>query len=88
MTLEDKNESYAGGFAAGLGNDADDGTAGGSGGGVTTGGNAFSSGFGCSVNSLTSICLRAGTKNSRPVGFYSRNSTKSTVNPNTTIPQI
>ena len=41
MTLEDKNESYAGGFAAGLGDDADDGTAGGSGGGVTTGGNAF-----------------------------------------------
>ena len=30
----------------------------------------------------------AGTKNSRPVGFYSRNSTKSTVNPNTKIPQI
>ncbi len=29
-----------------------------------------------------------GTKNSRPVGLYSRNSTKSTVNPNTTIPQI
>jgi hypothetical protein len=49
MTLEDENESYAGGFAAGLGDDADDGTAGGSGGGVTTGSNAFSSGFGCSV---------------------------------------
>jgi hypothetical protein len=46
MTLKEENESYAGGFAAGLGNDADDGTAGGSGGGVTTGGNAFSSGFG------------------------------------------
>jgi hypothetical protein len=46
MTLEDENESYAGGFAAGLDDDADDGTAGGSGGSVTTGGNAFSSGFG------------------------------------------
>jgi hypothetical protein len=49
MTLKDENESYAGGFAAGLGDDIDDGTAGGSGGGVTTGGNAFSSRFGCSV---------------------------------------
>ena len=46
MTLKEENESYAGSFAAGLGDDADDGTAGGSGGGVTTGGNAFSSGFG------------------------------------------
>jgi hypothetical protein len=54
-------------------------------------GNIGSGGGGCSsisVNSLTLICLRAGTKNSRPVGLYSRNSTKSTVNPNTTIPQI
>ncbi len=40
------------------------------------------------VNSLTAKSVPAGTKNSRPVGFYSRNSTKSTVNPNTTIPQI
>jgi hypothetical protein len=32
--------------------------------------------------------ITGGNKNSRPVGFYSRNSTKSTVNPNTTIPQI
>jgi hypothetical protein len=37
------------------------------------------------VNSLTAIRVLAGTKNSRPVGFYSRNSTKSTVNTNTTI---
>jgi len=49
MTLEDENVSYAGGFASGLSDDADDGTAGGSGGGVMTGGNAFSSGFGCSI---------------------------------------
>jgi len=34
---------------------------------------------------LTAISVLAGTKNSRPVGFYSRNSTKSNVNPNTTI---
>jgi hypothetical protein len=40
------------------------------------------------INSLTAIRVLAGTKISRPVGFYSRNSTKSTVNPNTTIPQI
>jgi hypothetical protein len=40
------------------------------------------------VFSLTAIRVLAGTKNSCPVGFYSRNSTKSTVNPNTTIPQI
>jgi hypothetical protein len=40
------------------------------------------------INSLTAIRVLAGTKNSRPEGFYSRNSTKSTVNPNTTIPQI
>jgi hypothetical protein len=40
------------------------------------------------LNSLTAIRVLAGTKNSRPVGFYSRNSRKSTVNPNTTIPQI
>jgi hypothetical protein len=39
------------------------------------------------INSLTAIRVLAGTKNSRPVG-YSRNSTKSTVNPNKTIPQI
>ena len=37
------------------------------------------------INSLTAIRVLVGTKNSRPVGFYSRNSTKSTVNPNTTI---
>jgi len=37
------------------------------------------------LNSLTAIRVLAGTKNSRPVGFYSRNSTKSIVNPNTTI---
>jgi hypothetical protein len=36
-------------------------------------------------NSITAIRVLVGTKNSRPVGFYSRNSTKSTVNPNTTI---
>jgi hypothetical protein len=30
------------------------------------------------INSLTAIRVLAGTKNSRPVGFYSRNSTKST----------
>jgi hypothetical protein len=41
-----------------------------------------------SLNSLTARRVLAGTKNSRPVGFYSRNSTKCTVNPNTTIPQI
>ncbi len=40
------------------------------------------------LNSLTAIRVLAGTKNSRPVGFYSKNSTKSTLNPNTTIPQI
>jgi hypothetical protein len=37
------------------------------------------------IDRNTAIKVRAGTKNSRPVGFYSRNSTKSTVNPNTTI---
>ena len=37
------------------------------------------------INSLTAIRVLAGTKNSCPVGFYSRNSMKSTVNPNTTI---
>ena len=37
------------------------------------------------INSLTNIRVLVGTKNSRPVGFYSRNSMKSTVNPNTTI---
>jgi hypothetical protein len=37
------------------------------------------------VNLLTAIRVLAGTKNSRPVGFNSRNITKSTVNPNTTI---
>ena len=42
----------------------------------------------CAFNSLTAIRVLAGTKTSRPVGFYSRNSTKSTLNPNTTIPQI
>ena len=40
------------------------------------------------LNSLTAIRVLVGTKNSHPIGFYSRNSTKSTVNPNTTIPQI
>jgi hypothetical protein len=40
------------------------------------------------LNSLTAIRVLAGTKNSRPVGFYCRNSRKSTVNPDTTIPQI
>jgi hypothetical protein len=40
------------------------------------------------INSLTAKSVPAGTKNSRPVGFYSKNSMKSTVNPNTTIPQI
>jgi hypothetical protein len=39
------------------------------------------------LNSLTAKSVPAGTKYSRPVGFYSRNSTKSTVNPNITIPQ-
>jgi hypothetical protein len=39
-------------------------------------------------NSLTAKSVPSGTKNSHPVGFYIRNSTKSTVNPNTTIPQI
>ncbi len=37
------------------------------------------------INSLNAIRVLAGTKNSRFVGFYSRNSTKRTVNPNTTI---
>ena len=32
------------------------------------------------ITSLTAIRVLAGTKYSRPVGFYSRNSTKSTVN--------
>jgi len=40
------------------------------------------------LNNLTAKSVPAGTKNSCPVGFFSRNSTKSTVNPNTTIPQI
>ena len=39
-------------------------------------------------NSLTAKSVPGGTKNYRPVGFYSRNSTKSTLHPNTTIPQI
>ena len=46
MTLEEENESYVGGLAAGLGNNANDGTADGPGGSVMTGGKAFSSGFG------------------------------------------
>ncbi len=37
---------------------------------------------------LTATRVLAGTKYSCPIGFYSRNSTKSTVNPKTTIPQI
>jgi len=39
-------------------------------------------------NSLTAIRVLVGTKNSHPVGFYSRDSMKSTISPNTTIPQI
>ena len=39
-------------------------------------------------NSLTAIRVLAGTKNSRPVGFYSRNSTKSTINHKHNNPQI
>jgi hypothetical protein len=46
---------------------------------------AEGSGIPIFLNSLTAIRVLVGTKNSRPVGFYSRNSTKSTVNPNTTI---
>ena len=46
MTLDEENESYAGSLAADLGNNANDGTASGSGGDVMTGGNAFPSGFG------------------------------------------
>ena len=37
------------------------------------------------LSSLTTIRVLVGTKNSCLVGFYSRNSTKSTVKPNTTI---
>jgi hypothetical protein len=39
-------------------------------------------------NSLTAIRVLAGTTNSRPVGFYSRNSTKSTVNHKHNNPRI
>ena len=39
------------------------------------------------INSLTAIRVLAGTKNSRPVGFYSRNSTKSTFNHKHNNPQ-
>jgi len=39
------------------------------------------------INSLTAIRVLAGTKNSRPVGFYSRNSTKSTLNHKHNNPQ-
>ena len=39
------------------------------------------------LNSLTAIRVLAGTKNSRPVGFYSRNSTKSTLNHKHNNPQ-
>ena len=38
-------------------------------------------------NSLTAIRVLAGTKNSRPIGFYSRNSTKSTFNHKHNNPQ-
>ena len=38
------------------------------------------------INSFTPIRVRAGTKNSPPIGFYYRNSMESTVNPNTTRP--
>ena len=43
---------------------------------------------GGSLTSLTAKSVQAGTKKPRPVGFYSRNSTKITVNLNTIIPQI
>ena len=46
MTLEDKNNSYAGGATAGLGEEDADGGTGGSGGGATTSGTAFPLGFG------------------------------------------
>jgi len=46
MTLKDENNSYAGGAAAGLGKDVANGGTGGSGGGTTTSGTAFPSGFG------------------------------------------
>ncbi len=39
------------------------------------------------LNSLTAIRVLAGTKNSRPVGFCSRNSTKSTFNHKHNNPQ-
>ena len=46
MTIEEENASYNGGIAAGLGDDAGDGTTGGSGCGTTTSGTAFPPGFG------------------------------------------
>ena len=46
MTIEEENASYDGGIAAGLGDDAGDGTTGGSGCGTTTSGTAFPPGFG------------------------------------------
>jgi hypothetical protein len=46
MTLEDENNTYAGGIAAGLGEEDADGGTGESSGGATTSGTAFSSGFG------------------------------------------
>ena len=39
------------------------------------------------LNSLTTVRVPAGTKTPAPWNSYSRNSTKSTVDPNTTIPQ-
>ena len=39
------------------------------------------------VNSLTAKSVPAGTKNSRPVGFYSRNSTKSALHHKHNNPQ-
>jgi hypothetical protein len=45
MTLEDENNTYAGGVATGLGEEDADGGTGGSSGGATTNGTAFPSGF-------------------------------------------
>ena len=46
MTLKDENNSYAGSAATGLGKDDADGGTGGYGGGMTTSGTTFPSGFG------------------------------------------
>jgi hypothetical protein len=40
------------------------------------------------LNSLTAKSVPAGTKNSRPVGFYSRNSTESTLHHKHNNPHI